>query len=160
MPKLVCLASPAGADQLQLLGMHLHGTKKSRSPRHAATPQRQPSRAHMRFGAMASTRPPQLEGELSSKKQQPRTTRWRRSAPVRKMARGPGAARAEGRERLGGGRSACWHSLTHTTPSCLQVEEEDERKKDSGRAHEVELQLLSLFIDTSSQGEHLQGKAL
>jgi hypothetical protein len=29
---------------------------------------------------------------------------------------------------------------THTTPSCLQVEEEDERKKkDSGRAHEVEL---------------------
>jgi len=35
----------------------------------------------------------------------------------------------------------CWHSLTHTTPSCLQVEEEDEKKKkkDSGRAHEVEL---------------------
>ena len=31
-------------------------------------------------------------------------------------------------------------SHTHTTPSCLQVEEEDERKKnDSGRAHEVEL---------------------
>jgi len=29
---------------------------------------------------------------------------------------------------------------THTTPSYLQVEEEDERKKkDSGRAHEVEL---------------------
>ena len=29
---------------------------------------------------------------------------------------------------------------THTTPSCLQVEEEDEmKKKDSGRAHEVEL---------------------
>ena len=29
---------------------------------------------------------------------------------------------------------------THTTPSFLQVEEEDERKKkDSGRAHEVEL---------------------
>ena len=55
---------------------------------------------------------------------------------------------------------------THTTPSCLQVEEEDEmKKKDSGRAHEVELlicelQLLSFFIDTSSQGEHLQGKAL
>jgi len=46
------------------------------------------------------------------------------------------------------------------------VEEEDERKKnDSGRAHEVELlffelQLLYPFIDTSSQGEHLQGKAL
>ena len=37
-------------------------------------------------------------------------------------------------------RSMCWHSLTHTTPSCLQVEEEDERKKkDSGRAHEMEL---------------------
>jgi len=34
----------------------------------------------------------------------------------------------------------CWHSLTHTTPFCLQVEEEDERKKkDSERAHEVEL---------------------
>jgi len=34
----------------------------------------------------------------------------------------------------------CGHSLTHTTLSCLQVEEEDERKKkDSGRAHEVEL---------------------
>ena len=54
---------------------------------------------------------------------------------------------------------------THTTPSCLQVEEEDERKKDSGRAHEVELfffdlQLLSPFIDTNSQGEHLQGKEL
>jgi len=30
-------------------------------------------------------------------------------------------------------------SHTHTTPSCLQVEEDDERKKDSGRAHEVEL---------------------
>ena len=45
----------------------------------------------------------------------------------------------------------CWHSLTHTTPSCLQVEEEDERKKDSGRAHGVELlnspelQLLSIY---------------
>ena len=60
----------------------------------------------------------------------------------------------------------CWHSLTHTTPSCLQVEEEDERKKDSGRAHEVELlqscelQLLSFFIDTLGQGENLQGMAL
>ena len=58
-------------------------------------------------------------------------------------------------------------SHTHTTPSYLQVEEEDKRrKKDSGRAHEkwscliCELQLLSLFIDTSSQGEHLQGKTL
>ena len=52
---------------------------------------------------------------------------------------------------------------THTTPSYLQVEEEDERtKKDSGRAHEVELlkscelQLLSSFIDTLGQGENLQ----
>ena len=37
-------------------------------------------------------------------------------------------------------RCQCWHSLTHTIPSCLQVEEEDERKKkDLGRAHEVEL---------------------
>ena len=47
------------------------------------------------------------------------------------------------------------------------MEEEDERKKkDLEKAHEVELlqscelQLLSPFIDTSSQGEHLQGKAL
>ena len=61
----------------------------------------------------------------------------------------------------------CWHSLTHTTPSCLQVEEEDERKKkDSERAHEVELlkscelQLLSSFIDTLGRGENLQGMAL
>ena len=56
---------------------------------------------------------------------------------------------------------------THTTPSYLLVEEEDERKKkDSGRAHEVELlkscelQLLSSFIDTLGQGENLQGMAL
>ena len=55
---------------------------------------------------------------------------------------------------------------THTTPSCLQVEEEDERKKDSERAHEMELlqscelQLLSFFIDTLGQGENLQGMAL
>jgi len=57
-------------------------------------------------------------------------------------------------------------SHTHTTPSYLQVEEEDERKKDSGRAHEMELllscelQLLSFFIDTLGQGENLQGMAL
>ena len=64
-------------------------------------------------------------------------------------------------------RGPCWHSHTHTTPSCLQVEEEDERKKkDLERAHEVELlqscelQLLSFFIDTLGQGENLQGMVL
>jgi len=37
-------------------------------------------------------------------------------------------------------RSMCCHSLTHITSSCLQVEEENERKKkDSVRAHEMEL---------------------
>ena len=47
---MVWLTSPAGADQLQLLGMHLHGhTKKSRSPGHAATPQCRPPRARMRL---------------------------------------------------------------------------------------------------------------
>ena len=47
------------------------------------------------------------------------------------------------------------------------MEEEDERKKkDSERAHEMELlqsyelQLLSFFIDTLGQGENLQGMAL
>ena len=63
---MVWLTSPAGADQLQLLGMHLHGKiKKSGSPGHAATPRR-PKGTHA-LGAMASTRPPQLKGELSSK---------------------------------------------------------------------------------------------
>ena len=64
-------------------------------------------------------------------------------------------------------RGPCWHTLSHTTPSCLQVEEEDERKKkDLERAYEVELlqscelQLLSFFIDTLGQGENLQGIAL
>ena len=64
-------------------------------------------------------------------------------------------------------RGPCWHSQTHTIPSCLHVEEEDESKKnDSGRAHEVELLqccellLLSFFIDTLGQGENLQGMAL
>ena len=53
---------------------------------------------------------------------------------------------------------------THTTPSCLQVEEEDERK-DSGRAHEVEL-LKTLSCSCSplyrhtGQSENLQGMAL
>ena len=47
---VVCLAFPAGADQLQLLGMHLHGKiKKSGSPGHAATPRRRPPRARMRL---------------------------------------------------------------------------------------------------------------
>ncbi|KAG2640480.1 hypothetical protein PVAP13_2KG096716 [Panicum virgatum] len=47
---MVCLAFPAGADQLQLLAMHLHGkTKKSGSPGHAATPRRRPPRARMRL---------------------------------------------------------------------------------------------------------------
>ena len=47
---MIWLASSAGADQLQLLGMHLHGhTKKSRSPGHAATPQCRPPRARMRL---------------------------------------------------------------------------------------------------------------
>ena len=55
---------------------------------------------------------------------------------------------------------------THTTPSCLQVEEEDERKKkDSGRAHEVDL-LKTLSCSYSplyrhtGQSENLQGMAL
>ena len=53
---------------------------------------------------------------------------------------------------------------THTTPSCLQVEEEDERK-DSGRAHEVEL-LKTMSCSCSppyrhpGQSENLQGMAL
>jgi len=47
---MVCLSFPAGADQLQLLGMHLHGkTKKSGSPGHAAMPRRRPPRARMRL---------------------------------------------------------------------------------------------------------------
>ena len=47
---VVCLAFPTGADQLQLLGMHLHGkTKKSGSPGHAAMPRRRPPRARMRL---------------------------------------------------------------------------------------------------------------
>ena len=47
---VVCLAFPAGADQLQLLGMHLHRkTKKSGSPGHAAMPRRRPPRARMRL---------------------------------------------------------------------------------------------------------------
>jgi len=62
-------------------------------------------------------------------------------------------------------RRMCWHYLTHTTPSCLQVEEEDERKKDSGRAHEMEL-LNTLSCSCSplyrhtGQDENLQGKVL
>ena len=45
---MVWLTSPTGADQLQLLGMHLHGKiKKSGSPGHAATPRRRPPRARM-----------------------------------------------------------------------------------------------------------------
>ena len=47
---MVWLTSPAGADQLQLLGMHLHGKiKKSGSPGHATTPRRQPPRTRMRL---------------------------------------------------------------------------------------------------------------
>jgi len=55
---------------------------------------------------------------------------------------------------------------THTTPSYLLVEEEDERKKkDSGRAHEVELlKTLSYSCSPlyrhSGQSENLQGMAL
>ena len=54
---------------------------------------------------------------------------------------------------------------SHTTPSCLQVEEEDDWKKDSGRAHEVELlKTLScscapLYRHTD-QSENLQRMAL
>ena len=45
---MVWLTSLAGADQLQLLGMHLHGKiKKSGSPGHATTPRRRPPRARM-----------------------------------------------------------------------------------------------------------------
>ena len=45
---MVWLTSPTGADQLQLLGMHLHGKiKKSGSPGHATTPRRRPPRARM-----------------------------------------------------------------------------------------------------------------
>jgi len=47
---MVWLNSPTGADQLQLLGMHLHGKiKKSGSPGHATTPRRQPPRTRMRL---------------------------------------------------------------------------------------------------------------
>ena len=63
---------------------------------------------------------------------------------------------------------------THTTPSCLQVEEEDERKKDSGRAHEngasffwscfflkktLSCSCSPLYRHTG-QDENLQGKVL
>ena len=55
---------------------------------------------------------------------------------------------------------------THTTPSYLQVEEKDERKKkDTGRAHEMEL-LETMSCSCSplyrhtGQDENLQGKVL
>jgi len=47
----------------------------------------------------------------------------------------------------------------------VEDEEDERKKKDTGRAHEVELlspaelQLLSLYSQPS-QGKHLQGKAL
>ena len=62
---MVWLTSPTGADQLQLLGMHLHGKiKKSGSPGHATTPRRRPPRARMHLEPWP---PPDHHSSRSSK---------------------------------------------------------------------------------------------
>ena len=88
--------------------------------------------------------------------------RCRRQPRIARMPRGRGEQPRRCRRR----RRRCWHSLTHTQhPLACRW-----RKKMRGRRTQeehtkwscliFELQLLSPFIDTSSQCEHLQGKAL